>query len=98
MAYNFIGESSAKICWEDLNKRVQPFRLMEYVPMPSMGVDGGDAIGLSVAAQNIGPAVYQELLQVMKLLQQDFHCVLYNMYYGTIVDSHSLEQIKKDIT
>ncbi len=98
MAYNFWGESSAKISWEKLNQCVQPFRLLEYVPMPGMGLDGGDAIGSSIPMKNTGPSAYQEFIQVAALLQKKFGCTLYIMYYGTVVDDRSLEQIKADIT
>lgn len=54
MAYNFWVESAAKIDWEQLNKSVQPFQLLEYVPMPGMGLNGGDAIGLSIPMRNTG--------------------------------------------
>ena len=98
MAYNFFGECSSKICWEELNECVRPFRLIEYVPMPGMGTSGGDAIGLSIPEKNTGAAVYQEFLQVTELLRNTFHFTLYVLYYGTIVDSCTLEQIKADIT
>ena len=98
MAYNLFGESSSKINWKELNESVQPFRLIEYVPMPGMGLDGGDAIGLSIPAKNTGVAAYQEFLQVTELLRNTFHFTLYVLYYGTIVDSCMLEQIKADIT
>ena len=97
MAYNFWVESAAKIDWEQLNKSVQPFQLLEYVPMPGMGLNGGDAIGLSINMRNAGPCAYEEFLQVAALLQTEFQCTIYTMYNGTVVDDRSLEQIKADI-
>ena len=62
--------------------------------MPGMGLDGGGAIGLSIPMKSTGPDAYQEFLQVADLLR----CTLYTMYYGTVVDDRSLEQIKADVT
>lgn len=34
----------------------------------------------------------------MELLQNEFHCTLYTMYYETVMNNSSLEQIKAGIT
>ena len=45
------------------------YRLIEYVPMPEMGIHHGDAIGISIPSKN-GIKAWNELESVISLLEK----------------------------
>ncbi len=98
MSYNLFCETNKIIQWEHLNSRVQSFTTAEYVPMPGMGIDGGDALGISIPLKNTGVKAWKEINEIIKILQTEFNFVIYDMYYGELVELNNMEKIKEAIT
>lgn len=97
MSYNLLAECDRAIPWEDLHNRLQPFTVVEYVPMPGLGIGGGDALGLSVPQKQAGEYAWQELCRVMAVLQSVYGLALYDMYYGERVVPAHLERIREAV-
>ena len=97
MAYNIFCETEKEIHWQKLNLRLQPFSFIEYVPMPGLAINGGDALGLSVPQKNVGDRAWREMQIVVEILINEFQFVLYDMYQGEIIDLESLDNIRAAI-
>lgn len=97
MAYNIFAEADKKINWEELHQKITPIELVEYVPMPNMGIDGGDALGISIPSKNIGELAWEELRAAIEILMDEFHLNLYDMYYGIRIDSKVLIKIRENL-
>ena len=97
MAYNIFAETNRKIKWEELNKRLVMNRLLEYVPMPGMGIDGGDALGISIPSKNIRNETWAELKMAIEILGNEFQLDLYDMYYGEKIDSKFMVKLKENL-
>jgi hypothetical protein len=98
MAYNIFAETDKKINWEELHQKIMPQKMVEYVPMPGMGVNGGDAMGLSIPSKNSGKNAWKELKSLIYVLEIQFQFTLYDMYYGARLDSVVLNKIKENLT
>ncbi len=97
MSYNIFAETNNKINWEELNRKVSPQISIEYVPMPGMGISGGDAVGISIPSKNIRNGLWEELKRVITILNDEFHLDLYDMYYGTKIDTKNMDKIKENL-
>lgn len=98
MAYNIFGETGKQINWEELHKKITPKVFIEYVPMPGKGVNGGDAIGISIPSKNFGNKAWEELKDAVFILAVQYRFKLYDMYYGTEIESGLLNKIKEILT
>lgn len=97
MAYNIYAETSKKIDWVAINQKLMTYKLIEYVPMPGLGIEGGDALGISIPSKNLGNTAWEELKNVIGLLHSEYKFNLYDMYYGESIDSQLLSKIKENI-
>lgn len=98
MAYNIFAETNKKINWEELNQRVVVKMFIEYFPMPGMGINGGDALGISIPSKNLRNGTWEELKRVIEILEIEFQFDLYDMYYGLKIDSKLMDKIKENLT
>lgn len=97
MVYNIFGETDKKIKWEELHKKVMPKELVEYIPMPGKGINGGDAIGICIPSKNIGNKAWKELEAIVDILGVEYQFNLYDMFYGAKIDSELLKKIKENL-
>lgn len=97
MAYNIFAETNKKIDWSELNKRIVFNRLLEYIPMPGMGVNGGDALGISIPSKNLRNGTWEELKMTIGILNNEFQFDLYDMYYGEKIDSKFMAKLRKNL-
>jgi hypothetical protein len=66
--------------------------------MAGMGINGGDALGISVPSKNSGIDAWEELKPVISMLESSqFQFTLYDMYYGAKLDSEMLKKIRENI-
>lgn len=98
MSYNIFAETDKKIDWEKLNDRVVIQMFIEYFPMQGMGINGGDALGISIPSKNIKNGVWEELKIAIDILKNEFQFDLYDMYYGAKIDSKLMDNIKKNLS
>ncbi len=97
MAYNIYAETNKKIDWMEINQKLMAHKLIEYVPMPEMGIEYGDAIGISIPSKNLGIKAWNELEGVISLLETEYKFNLYDMYYGEKITFQLLNKIKGNI-
>lgn len=97
MSYNIFAETNKRIDWEELNKRVVLQMFIEYIPMPGMGNNGGDALGISIPSRNLRNGTWEELKRAMEILKTEFQFELYDMYLGTKIDSKVMDKIKQNL-
>lgn len=95
MAYNIFSQTSKKINWEELHLIVVSQRNLEYIPMPGKGIDGGDALGISIPSKNFSEITWEELNTTISLLTLEYQFEFYDMYHGAKIDSRILGEIKK---
>lgn len=98
MAYNIFAETDKQIDWEELNKKVVLGMSLEYVPMPGMGINGGDALGISIPAKRVNGNTWEELKKAIEILKDNYNFSLYDMYYGKIIDSKMMNKVKENLT
>lgn len=98
MAYNIFGETDKQIDWEELHQKLTPKEFIEYVPMPGQGINGGDAIGISIPTKNFGDKAWEEFKSAIFILAVQYQFKLYDMYYGAEIESGLLNKIKEILT
>ena len=97
MAYNLFAESKSAVDWLKVNSQllIASRRCAEFIPAPGMGLNGNDAIIVSIRQrlENIEIQYYtNEISDVIKiLLELDF--VVFDLYQGSIIDNNNLEQL-----
>jgi len=98
MAYNIFVETDKQVDWEELHQKVMPKILVEYIPMPQNGKNGGDALGISIPSKNVGVKAWEELKNTIDILKTDYGFDLYDMFYGAKIDSELLGKVKQNLT
>lgn len=98
MSYNIFAETSKKLNWEELNQRVVLQMFLEYIPMPGMGINGGDALGICIPSKNIKKGTWEEFKRAVEILNTEFQFDLYDMYYGAKIDTKIMDKIKENLT
>ena len=72
MAFNIIAESKKSIDFKKLHKVLfDPELPFEFFPMPGLGLEGGDAIGICVPLKNANERTWMLLKPVLKKLKSD---------------------------
>jgi hypothetical protein len=97
MSYNIFAETDKKINWEELYKEMMPQILVEYVPMPNIGINGGDALGISIPSKNVGIEAWEKLELIMNVLIEKYQFDLYDMYNGVRINKDSFNKIKENL-
>ncbi|WP_207429368.1 hypothetical protein [Pedobacter sp. SYSU D00535] len=98
MAFNIIAESSRRLDFEEIHKASVKTSLgFEIFPMPKLGINGGDAIGISVPLSNADEPTWMELKRVLKLLKSYFHCDVYDLYGGQKLGLFNINSFRKNL-
>jgi len=97
MSYNILAQIDKKVDWKELNQKVMPVRFLEFVPMIGKGINGGDAIGISIPAKNSCIEAWEELKAIVYILANDYQFELYDLYHGAKIDDELLNQIKEQL-
>jgi len=98
MGYNIFAQTDKKVNWEELNQKLMPIKLLEFIPMVAKGINGGDAIGISIPSKNCCVNAWEELKAAVVVLVDNYQFELYDMYYGEKIDEEMLYKIKKIIS
>lgn len=97
MGYNLIAETDKPIKWDEIHSRIMPQKLIECIPMPYMGYNGGDALGISIPSKNASIKAYNELEILIKILITEYKFSIYDLYSGEKVDNTNLSIIKANL-
>ncbi len=98
MAFNIIAETDKKLNFDRLHKEVysEDFNF-DFVPMPGLGLNGGDAIGICIPLKNANEETWTQLKPVLKKLKSDFNCDVYDLYGGQKLGLFNIDTFKKNL-
>ena len=97
MVFNIMAESKKSIDYDKLYIRVFKEHLMiEFIPMPNLGLDGGDAIGICVPQKNINENTWKELKTILKILKSEFSLDVYDLYGGQKLGLFNINDFKRN--
>ncbi|HEY0056905.1 MAG TPA: hypothetical protein VGB63_16260 [Pedobacter sp.] len=70
---------------------------VELFPMPQLGIDGGDAVGICVPFKNANEKTWLELKRILKLLKSTFQCDVYDLYSGEKLGMFNIGSFRKSL-
>jgi hypothetical protein len=98
MAFNIIAETNRKLDFFKLHKAIYQDNLpFDFVPMPQLGIDGGDAIGICVPLNNANEKTWELLRPVLKKLKSEFDCNVYDLYGGQKLGLFNIDEFRKNL-
>jgi len=99
MAFNVIAETWAKLDFNEVHKQcVHPGDLrIELFPMPNLGINGGDAVGICIAFKNANEATWNKLKPILETLRSNFSCDVYDLYGGQKLVSSNFDSFKTNM-
>jgi hypothetical protein len=98
MAFNIMAETNKKLDFGRLHKEVfsEDFNF-DFVPMPGLGLNGGDAIGICIPLNYATEETWNQLKPVLKKLKSDFNCDVYDLYGGQKLGLFNIDSFKKNL-
>jgi hypothetical protein len=98
MAFNIIAETSKTLDYNKIHKEIFEENLnFEFVPMPKLGLNGGDAIGICMPLNNANNATWIQLKSVLKKLKSKFSCKVYDLYGGQKLGFFNINSFKQNL-
>lgn len=98
MAFNIIAETDKTLDYDRLHKQVYSEDLnFDFVPMPGLGLNGGDAIGICIPLNNANEETWTQLKPVLKKLKSHFNCYVYDLYGGQKLGLFNIDTFKKNL-
>jgi hypothetical protein len=98
MSFNIVAESSSCLDYYKIHRAVYKVNLpFDFVPMPTLGPNGGDALGICVPLKNANEATWEELSPVLKILRSKFRCEVYDLYGGQKLGYFNIRSFKKNL-
>jgi hypothetical protein len=98
MAFNIIAESNAKLDYSKIYDAIYaedlPFNIF---PLPKLGINNGDAIGISVPLKYANEDTWGRLRPVLKKLRSKFGCEVYDLYGGQKLGFFNIKSFKKNL-
>lgn len=96
MAYGIVAESGKELDWPALQRALAPLhRRVEVFPI-TKDAGGSEGIGLSVPQRKIGDEAWEEILQIVEVVQMQFGMDVYEMETGTKLAPGTLEKVRKN--
>lgn len=98
MSFNILAESSSKLDYQEIHKEVYSEDLrFELVPMPALGINGGDALGICVPGKFADVFTWEQLKPVLKLLRTKFNCDVYDLYGGQKLNFFNINSVRDNL-
>ena len=98
MAFNIIAETDKSLDYDSLHKQVYSEDLnFDFVPMPGLGLNGGDAIGICIPLNNANEETWTQLKPVLNKLKSRFNCDVYDLYGGQKLGLFNIDTFKKNL-
>lgn len=97
MSYNIMCESSEKIDWKKLSSYASKMNFIEVLPMPNMGIDNGDAIGVCVPLSKTGESAWLEMEAFLTYLLEIPQLSIYELYSNKQITASNLHEIRNQI-
>jgi len=98
MAFNIMAETNKRLDFSDVHKAIYQVDLpFDFVPMPHLGISGGDAIGICVPLSNANEKTWELLRPVLKILKSKFGCHVYDLYGGQKLGLFNIDEFGKNL-
>lgn len=98
MAFNIIAEATKKLDYDKIHRVVYSDNLnFEFVPMPGLGLNDGDAIGICIPLKNANETAWTQLKPILKTLKSNFGCDVYDLYGGQKLGLFNSDSFKKNL-
>ena len=98
MAFNIIAETSKRLDYIKIHQEVYSDNLnFDIVPMPGLGLNGGDAIGICVPLNNVSDVTWTQLKPILKSLKSKFDCDVYDLYGGQKLSRFNIESLRQNL-
>ena len=98
MAFNIIAETNKKLDYGKLHKEIYSEELpFDYLPMPGLGPNEGDAFGISVPLKNANEFTWTLLKPILKKLKSKFNCDVYDLYGGQKLTFFNTQKFKENL-
>ena len=97
MAFNIIAESNKKLDFTKLHEVIYQDNLpFDFIPMPQLGISGGDAMGICVPMKNTNEKTWELLKPILKKLNAEFGCSVYDLYGGQKLGLFNIDEFKEN--
>lgn len=98
MSFNIMAESSRPLDYTKIHKEVYRDDLcFDLVPMPTLGINGGDALGICIPGKAADVFTWEQLKPVLKLLRTKFNCDVYDMYGGQKLNLFNINSFRDNL-
>lgn len=98
MAFNIIAETDKKLDYAKLHQVIYSEGLgIDYIPMEGLGINGGDAIGISVPLKVVNEQTWKYLKSILKYLKHRFRCNVYDLYGGQKLGLFNIDSFKHNL-
>jgi hypothetical protein len=78
-------------------KFITKILFVEFIPMPKLGINGGDAIGICIPQKNINGLTWIQLKSILKILKFEFSLDVYDLYGGQKLGLFNIGNFKKNL-
>jgi hypothetical protein len=98
MSFNIIAEKPSRLDYYEVHRAVYKDDLFfDFVPMPTLGPNGGDALGICVPLKNANKNTWKQLSPVLEILRTKFGCEVYELYDGQILNDFNSTSFEKNL-
>jgi len=98
MAFNIMAERSGKLNYAKIHEKVFTDELpFDFVPMPGLGINGGDALGICIPLKNANESTWQQLKPILLKLKSQFSCDVYDMYGGQKLGLFNIDTFRRNL-
>ena len=98
MAFNIIAESNKSLNYEQIHKELfQDSLPFELIPMPGLGKQNGDALGICIPINNANFNTWTSLKIVLEKLHSEFSCDIYELYGGQKLDENNILTFRQNL-
>ncbi|MRG48772.1 hypothetical protein GFS24_26925 [Chitinophaga sp. SYP-B3965] len=98
MAFNIIAETTKRLDYKKIHASIFSSDLdFELVPMPGLGINNGDAIGICIPMNNATESTWEQLKPVLKVLRSKFGCDVYDLYGGQKLGLFNINSFKENL-
>lgn len=98
MAFNIMAETSKKLDFPNLHKKIFSEGLpFDFIPMPGLGIKGGDALGICIPLKNANEETWEKLKPILKTLKSSFGCDVHDLYGGQKLGLFNIDSFKQNL-
>ena len=98
MSFNIIAETNKQLDFEKIHKSIYNENCdFDFVPMPALGLNGGDAIGICVPLNYANENTWNQLKPVLQMLRSTFNCDIYDLYGGQKLGAFNIDTFEKNL-